>query len=117
VLDPKPKVLLVLEEAHLLAPEWNFNPVPGLRDKVNQTSQLVLQARKYGLGFLVVSQRSANVVKSILNQCNTIFSFQAFDETGFDFLKNYMGSFHVQSVPNRKSRHGIVRSGSGNLNS
>jgi len=108
ILNPQPKVLLVLEEAHLLAPEWNFNPERGLQDQVSATSQIVLQARKYGLGFLVVSQRTANVVKSILNQCNTMISFQAFDETGFEFLKNYMGSFHVGSLPNLKLRHGIL---------
>ena len=108
ILRPTPKVLLVLEEAHLLIPEWNFNPQQGLQNKVSATSQIVLQARKYGLGFLVISQRTANVVKSVLNQCNTIISFQAFDETGFDFLRNYMGSYHVQSLPNLKPRHGII---------
>jgi uncharacterized protein len=108
VLQPRPKIHVVMEEAHLLVPEWNFNPQPGLRDKVNAISQIVLQARKYGLGFLIVSQRTANVVKSVLNQCNTIVSFQAFDETGFEFLRNYMGSFHVQSLPNLRPRHGIV---------
>lgn len=108
VSNPRPKILLVLEEAHLLVPEWNFNPQRGMQDQVNKISQIVLQARKYGLGFLVVSQRTANVTKSVLNQCNTIVSFQAFDETGFDFLKNYMGAFHVRSLPNLKPRHGIV---------
>lgn len=108
VLNPRPKVQIVLEEAHLLVPEWNFNPVQGQQATVNKTAQIVLQARKYGLGFLIVSQRTANVTKSVLNQCNTIISFQAFDETGFDFLKNYMGSFHVRSLPNLKPRHGIL---------
>jgi hypothetical protein len=108
VLHPRPKVLVVFEEAHLLVPEWNFNPERRLQDVVSKTSQIVLQARKFGLGFLVISQRTANVVKSILNQCNTIVSFQAFDETGFDFLKNYMGTYHVKSLPNLKARHGIL---------
>lgn len=57
---------------------------------------------------MVVSQRTANVVKSILNQCNTVVSFQAFDETGFEFLRNYMGPYHVRSLPNLKPRHGIL---------
>lgn len=108
VLNPKPKVMIVFEEAHLLIPEWNFNPERGLQDVVSATSQIVLQARKYGLGFLIISQRTANVVKSVLNQCNTMVSFQAFDETGFDFLRNYMGAFHVRSLPNLKPRHGII---------
>ena len=65
IRDPKPKVLLVLEEAHSLVPEWNSNPVRSLQDTVNVTAQTVLQARKYGLGFMVISQRTANVTKSI----------------------------------------------------
>jgi len=108
ITNPKPKILIVLEEAHLLIPEWNFNPQQNMQSQVNQISQIVLQSRKYGLGFLVVSQRTANVTKSVLNQCNTIVSFQAFDETGFDFLKNYMGTYHVRSLPNLKPRHGII---------
>jgi hypothetical protein len=108
ILNPVPRVLVVLEEAHLLVPEWGFNPQQNLQTVVNKTAQVVLQARKFGLGFLIVSQRTANVTKSILNQCNTIVSFQAFDETGFDFLKNYMGPFHVRALPNLKPRHGIL---------
>ncbi len=108
ILTPRPKVKIILEEAHLLIPEFNFNPDRTMQENVNKTAQIVLQARKFGLGFMVVSQRTANVTKSVLNQCNTIISFQAFDETGFDFLKNYMGAFHVRSLPNLKPRHGIV---------
>ena len=108
ILDPKPRVMVILEEAHLLVPEWNFNPQQNLQSTVNRTAQIVLQARKFGLGFLIVSQRTANVTKSVLNQCNTVVSFQAFDETGFDFLKNYMGPFHVRALPNLKPRHGIL---------
>jgi len=108
ILNPSPKILMVFEEAHLLVPEWNFNPEKKLQEEVSKTSQIVLQARKYGLGFLVVTQRTANVVKSVLNQCNTIASFQAFDETSFEFLRNYMGAFHVHSLPTLRPRHGIV---------
>lgn len=108
IKNPVPKVVIVLEEAHTLIPEWNFNPEKGMQDVVNQISQTVLQARKYGLGFMIITQRTANVTKSVLNQCNTIFSFQAYDETGFDFLKNYMGEQYVKALPHLKKRHGIV---------
>jgi len=108
IRDPTPKVLLVLEEAHTLVPEWNSNPERNLQDIVNQTAQTALQARKYGLGFMVITQRTANVTKSILNQCNTIFAFQAYDETGFDFMRNYMGSHHVSALPNLQKRQGVI---------
>jgi uncharacterized protein len=108
LLQPRPKVLLVLEEAHTLVPEWTFNPDRGLQDTVNKTSQVALQARKYGLGFMVITQRTANVTKSLLNQCNTLAGFQAYDETGFDFMKNYMGASYVQALPNLKKRHAVL---------
>ena len=108
IKQPIPKVLIVLEEAHTLIPEWNFNPEKEKQGIVNQISQVVLQARKFGLGFMIITQRTANVTKSILNQCNTIFSFQAYDETGFDFMKNYMGEGYVRALPNLKQRHGVI---------
>lgn len=108
ITEPVPKILLVLEEAHTLIPEWNFNPVRNLQEEVNKTAQIVLQARKYGLGFMVVTQRTANVTKSILNQCNSIFAFQAYDETGFDFMKNYMGDHYVKALPNLKRQFGVL---------
>lgn len=106
--EPKPRVLLVMEEAHALIPEWNSNPSPNLRDTVNSTAQVFLQARKYGLGVMVITQRTANVVKSVLNQCNTIFAFQAYDETGFEFMRNYMGDHFVRALPTLKKRHGVI---------
>jgi hypothetical protein len=108
IRDPRPKVLLVLEEAHTLVPEWNSNPERNKQDTVNRTAQIALQARKYGLGFMIITQRTANVTKSILNQCNTIFAFQAYDETGFEFMKNYMGLHYVQALPNLKKRQGVI---------
>lgn len=108
IREPKPKVLLVFEEAHTLVPEWNSNPKRNLQDVVNKTSQIALQARKYGLGFMLITQRTANVTKSILNQCNTIFAFQAYDETGFEFMKNYMGIHFVKALPNLRKRQGVV---------
>jgi len=77
------KISIVLEEAHTIIPEWNF---AGASDKtsqslVNNIGQIALQGRKYGIGFLVIAQRTANVSKTILTQCNTVICFQAFDET------------------------------------
>jgi hypothetical protein len=108
ILDPEPKLLLVFEEAHVLIPEWNFINDRKLQGIVNKTASIGLQARKFGLGFMVISQRTANVTKSILNQCNSIFAFQAFDETGFDFLKNYLGQRYVNCLPNLKQRRCVV---------
>ena len=104
------KISIVLEEAHTIIPEWNFT---GTGDKtsqslINNIGQIALQGRKYGIGFLVIAQRTANVSKTVLTQCNTVICFQAFDETSFKFLGNYVGKDLVQTLPNLKQYHAIV---------
>lgn len=110
-MDGRPaKICIVLEEAHTIIPEWNFS---GSGDKtsqsvVNSIGQITLQGRKYGVGFLVIAQRTANVSKTVLTQCNTVICFQAFDETSFSFLGNYVGKDMVQALPNLKKFHAVV---------
>lgn len=104
------RVCLVLEEAHTIVPEWNFS---GVSDKVSQPllnsiAQIALQGRKYNIGLMVIAQRTANVSKTILTQCNTIISFQEFDKTSADFLANYFGQDIASSLPKLKFRQAIA---------
>ncbi len=102
------KACVVFEEAHSLIPEWNTVSIPGDKDEVNKTSQAILQGRKYGVGALVITQRTANITKTILNQCNTIFALQSFDQTGLEFLKNYIGEGHAHSLSTLLKRQAVV---------
>ena len=104
------KICLVLEEAHTIVPEGNFLGVNDWDSKalVNKIGQVALQGRKFGVGLLVIAQRTANVSKTVLTQCNTIICYQAFDETSFNFLGNYIGKNLVQALPNLKRYHAIV---------
>lgn len=104
------RVCLVLEEAHTVVPEWNFS---GIADKASQSllnsiAQIALQGRKYNVGLMVIAQRTANVSKTILTQCNTIISFQEFDKTSSDFLSNYFGQGIADTLPNLKFRQAIA---------
>lgn len=104
------KVCLVLEEAHTVIPEWNF---AGISEKsaqplLNSIAQIALQGRKYNVGLLVIAQRTANVSKTILTQCNTIVSFQEFDKTSSDFLSNYFGDGIASILPTLKFRQAII---------
>ena len=104
------KVCVVLEEAHTVIPEWNFI---GLSDKSSQTlvnniSQIALQGRKYGIGFIVIAQRTATVSKTILTQCNTIIAFQCFDGTSIDFLSHYLPKSVAEALPNLRSRRAVA---------
>jgi hypothetical protein len=104
------KVCVVLEEAHTVIPEWNF---VGVSDKsaqslVNSIGQIALQGRKYGIGFVIVAQRTANVSKTVLTQCNSIIAFQQFDRTSGEFLSNYVGDDMVQALPTLKFKQAIA---------
>ena len=104
------RVCIVLEEAHTVIPEWNFS---GVSDKISQPllnsiAQIALQGRKYNVGLLVIAQRTANVSKTILTQCNTVISFQEFDKTSSDFLANYFGQEISKVLPHLKFRQAIV---------
>ncbi len=108
--DSPIRICLVLEEAHTIVPEGTFLGVNDWDSKavVNKMGQVALQGRKYGVGLLVIAQRTANVSKTVLTQCNTIICYQAFDETSFTFLGNYIGKDLVQALPNLKRYHAIV---------
>lgn len=104
------KVCIVLEEAHTIIPEWNF---VGIADKssqslLNSIAQIALQGRKYDVGLLVIAQRTANVSKTVLTQCNTIISFQEFDKTSGEFLANYFGQGIASTLPKLKFRQAVA---------
>ena len=99
---------VVMEEAHSLVPEWNSVSSSGDQNATNGTSKVILQGRKYGLGCILVTQRTANVTKSILNQCNSIFALRVYDDTGKSFLENYIGSDYSSTLPTLEERHAIV---------
>lgn len=101
------RVCLVLEEAHSLVPEWNSAVSGGDQVAVNGTARAILQGRKFGLGCLLVTQRTANVTKTILNQCNTIFAMRTFDDTGKEFLSNYIGRDYTESLSAIPERHAV----------
>ena len=107
-LTDEARLLLVYEEAHSLVPEWNSVANDGDKSATNGTAKVILQGRKYGLGSFVITQRTANISKSILNQCNTIFALRVFDDTGKQFLENYIGSDYSNLLPTLEERHCVA---------
>lgn len=106
------KICLVLEEAHTVVPETTFlgdlGDFGSNKAIVSKIGQIALQGRKYGVGLIVIAQRTANVSKTVLTQCNTLLCFKAFDETSFTFIGNYLGKELVTTLPNLQKYHAIV---------
>lgn len=108
--DKCPRVLIVVEEAHTVMPEPS---TMGLGDHdsrglVSKISQIALQGRKYGVGLLVIAQRTATVSKSVLTQCNTVISLSSFDETSLGFLSNVYGDAFKAIIPALPRLHAVV---------
>lgn len=104
------KVLVVVEEAHTVMPELNFLGVGEYeaRGIASKISQIALQGRKYGIGLLVIAQRTANVSKSVLTQCNTVISFSCIDDTSIGFLSNVYGRATAESLPKLRRLHAVA---------
>jgi hypothetical protein len=107
-MSSRARVCLVYEEGHSLVPEFSSVASPSDREACNGTARAILQGRKYGLGCLLVTQRTANVTKTILNQCNTVFAMRTFDETGKEFLANYIGKDYAASLSSISERHAVL---------
>jgi len=108
IMTDKARTCIVFEEAHSLIPEWGTVACDGDKAATNATARAILQGRKYGLGCLLVTQRTANVTKTILNQCNSIFAMRTFDDTGKEFLSNYVGRDYASVLPTIPERHAVL---------
>lgn len=107
-LSNSAKYLIVFEEAHSLIPEFNSVAAKGDESHSNAIAKIILQGRKYGLGSLLITQRTANVSKSALCQCNTIFAMRSYDDTSKAFLDNFIGSTYSTLLPSLEERTAIV---------
>lgn len=106
-MSDKARLCLVYEEAHSLVPEFSSVATASDREATNGSARAILQGRKYGLGCLLITQRTANVTKTILNQCNTVFAMRTFDETGKEFLGNYVGRDYAAMLSSIPERHAV----------
>jgi hypothetical protein len=95
------QILIVLEEAHTIIPEvFGAGFDYDTQWVVGRIGQIALQGRKYGVGLMVVSQRTALVSKTILSQCNTFFTHSLIDQTSLNFLQSVYSDQHIRSIPN-----------------
>lgn len=94
------RIMIVLEEAHTIIPEVSNSQDKDTQRVVMRIGQIALQGRKYGVGLLVVSQRTALVSKTILSQCHTFLIHALIDQTSLDFLQNVIGREYIKVIPN-----------------
>ena len=102
----KQQVLICLEEAHTIVPEAFGSGFDGeTKWVVERIGQIALQGRKYGVGLMVITQRTALVSKTILSQCNTFITHALIDQTSLGFLDSVYSSTHTRMIPNLQRFH------------
>ncbi len=95
------QIFICLEEAHTIVPEAIGSGFDGeTKWVVERIGQIALQGRKYGVGLLVITQRTALVSKTILSQCNTFLTHSLIDQTSLNFLESVYSSQHTRLIPN-----------------
>ena len=92
------KICIAMEEAYDFIPESTFGDQGFGQKKVSRISQVVLKCRKHNIGFLIITQRTALVTKTILYQCHTIIALQSFDETSKNFMGAYINQKYLDSM-------------------
>ena len=89
---------ILLEEAHGWLPEWNFT-VPAQTTQVNKTCRYILQARKFNISFIMVSQRTAVISKSAISQCENYIMLRTLDQTSLEYVEGVVGSELKKVIP------------------
>lgn len=101
-------IMIVLEEAHTIIPESSFGFDAETKWVVDRIGQIALQGRKYGVGLMLISQRTALVSKTVLSQCHTYFVHALADKTSLEYLSSILTPEHVKAIPNLKFLEFIV---------
>ncbi len=92
------KVSIVMEEAYDFVPESNFGSQGFGSPEVSRINQLALKCRKHKIGFVIITQRTAIVTKTMLYQCHTVVALQSFDETSKSFMSAYIDHKYLDSM-------------------
>jgi len=84
--------IFVIEEAQYIAPEKGLKIEVGEPEKIGADKALVegvSQAGGYNVGFIIMTQRPAYVMKSVISQCNTILCFRLRNPNDQDTISRY----------------------------
>lgn len=95
--EPTPRIVL-LEEAHNFVPEFPL----ALRDHqqpIGESTRYIMQARKFGITFLIVSQRTAVVSKTALSQCENYIILKTLDKTSLEYFESVVGPEVRSAIP------------------
>jgi DNA helicase HerA-like ATPase len=83
--------IIAIEEAQYLAPEKGLEIEESVaqRDVKRKMIEAISQAGGYNVGFIIMTQRPAYVLKSVISQCNTVACFRLKSGNDQDAILQY----------------------------
>jgi hypothetical protein len=95
--DPTPRVVL-LEEAHNFVPEFPL-ALKEHQKPIGESTRYIMQARKFAITFVIVSQRTAVVSKTALSQCENYIILKTLDKTSLEYFESVVGPEVRSAIP------------------
>ncbi len=80
-------VLLVCEEAHRYVPDTGLAEYQSAQKAIRRVAK---EGRKYGLGIMLVSQRPADVERTVLSQCNSWIVMRLTNATDQEYVSKFL---------------------------
>ena len=80
-------ILIVCEEAHRYVPDTGLAEYQSAQKAIRRIAK---EGRKYGIGLMLVSQRPADVERTVLSQCNSWFVMRLTNSTDQDHVSRFL---------------------------
>jgi uncharacterized protein len=80
-------ILVVCEEAHRYVPDTGLAEYQSAQKAIRRIAK---EGRKYGIGLMLVSQRPADVERTVLSQCNSWFVMRLTNSTDQDYVSRFL---------------------------
>jgi hypothetical protein len=104
--------VLVMDEGHRITPEKGVIRLKAIRDAQSEveawTYEIGATGRHYGLGFIVVARRSAEISKMILAQTEIRILHKLVDPTDLSYASNWLRKEQVEKVRNFGKGEAVV---------
>ena len=105
--------LLILEEAHNFAPEKSYGDVSADKKNLalNTARKIAAEGRKFNLGFVVITQRPAQVSKYVLAQTNTQAMFRIINVNDLQAVETFVefaGRDVTSLLPTLQTGSGVI---------
>jgi len=104
--------VLIMDEGHRITPEKGVIRIKSIRDAQSRVEAWVYEVgatgRHYGLGFIVVARRSAEISKMTLAQTEIRIFHKLVDPTDLNYISNWLTKEQIERVRSFRKGEAVV---------